>query len=115
MTKSKLILSYFLRKTNVCDWPIVISDIVAEYSSYVLSPLDFHIYRYIFINIKKGSTLVWDEGTVGEGFTFPKPNILKHGDEYDAYKAMSNYIIKAKEWKIFAWEFCLFFLSRFFV
>ncbi len=97
----KLIISYFVRKEiNSRNWPTVISDIIAEFASCVFSPFLFLVFSYTFI----GGLLVWNQKIVGEGFTFPKPNVLTQKGGY-GYKAMANYIIKAKEWKVFAWEF----------
>ncbi len=72
------------------------------------------IERYIISTQKRnrgthkptGNLLAWNQEIVGKGYTFPEPNILKHVSGNGGYKAMGDYVIKAKEWKIYAWEFC---------
>ncbi len=62
-----------------------------------------HVFDLWFI----GSLFVWNQKVVEKGYTFLKPNVLKHKSDYSGHKAMANYIIKATEWKVFAWEFSM--------
>ncbi len=74
---------------------------VAFYFPFFLLP-----YILLSLRINIGS-LGWNIKIVGKGYTFPKPNVLEHRPQsgYGGHNAMANYVIKAKEWKVFAWEF----------